>query len=181
MNSAIHKKFFLAILAFAAASCTPHVNPIATNEILGPHDQGANRLLDASERRTVINVMRDSFRGPHDDAARPAVDGLRFSDVQRAAVTAAAEVNLAVLSVSKLEDSNADAPAKTTRIVLIGLTDQEGELLVREVAAPKIYDATLQIGAFGHHKTQEQAFLEAFNRAMIAWGKAPGWPAPLNE
>ena len=168
---------FMATLFGAGmlTGCSSSPNPIASNISYGPKDQFATRILDASERRQVIQIMQETVTGPTDDSARPARYGVRWKDVTNAAIRACSKLNLAVLSVNVEEDG------KLKRLEIISVGSMPYELIVRRLPPPRIYEATVTAGVFEDEVKAAESLLEAFNKSMRAFGAKLGWTELPNE
>lgn len=158
-------------LLLVGFGCAESVNPISTNRSYGPDDQFATRVLDASERREVLEIMSQSVTGPTDDPARPAKYGVRWDDVLLAAKLACKDVDCAVVSLTE----ERDGAAKRLEIVTVG--NAPVELLVERVPAPEIYRASVTAGLFSDRQALADRLLERFHVAMRAYGAKPGWPS----
>lgn len=164
------KGFMAALLgAWMLTGCSSSPNPIASNISYGPDDQFATKILDASERRQVLQIMQDAVVGPTNDPALPARYGVRWEDVTNAAIKACSTFNLAVLSVNTEEDG------KLMRIKIISIGTMPYELVVRRLPPPRIYEATVTAGLFAEELESAERFLKAFNQSMRAFGSKPGW------
>ena len=155
--------------------CSSPPNPIASNISYGPEDQFSTRILDASERQQVIQIMQETVTGPIDDPARPARYGVRWKDVTNAAIRACSKLDLAVLSVNVEEDGL----LKRVKIISVGSVPYE--LVVRRLPPPRIYEATVTGGIFEDKVKAAESLLEAFNSSMRAFGSKPGWAQLPNE
>ena len=155
--------------------CSSPPNPIASNISYGPEDQFSTRILDASERQQVIQIMQETVTGPIDDPARPARYGVRWKDVTNAAIKACSTLDLAVLSVSTEEDG------RLMRIQIISVGNKPYELVVRRLPPPRIYEATATAGLFNDQTKLADRLLKAFGESMRAFGAKPGWPKLPNE
>ena len=165
--------FTLGLLCSGCGGGKP--NPVSSNTSFGPDDEFATRILDRSERREVLSIMRSAVVGPTDDAARPARYGVRWSDVHSAAIAAGAPFELAVLSV----EANAENTLKT--VELVSIAEVPVRLLVRRVPPPEIYTATATAGLFEDDDQLAGDFLAGFNVSMRNFGRKPGWPEQTEE
>jgi hypothetical protein len=155
--------------------CSSPPNPIASNISYGPDDQFSTRILDASERQQVIEIMQAAVTGPTNDPARPAPYGVRWEDVTNAAIRACSKLDLAVLSVNVEEDG------KLKRIKIVSVGSVPYELVVRQLPPPRIYEATATAGVFEDEKKAAELLLEAFDKSMRAFGSKPGWTELSND
>ena len=162
------------LLATVVAGCAAKPDPVTTNISYGPDDRFANRVLDRSERGEVLRIMGEVVEGPADDPARPAPDGVRWSDVRLAATRACSRMDLAIRSMTLEEDGD------LKRIEILSVGDIPFELLVRREAPPTIYSATATGGFFGERVEAAERLLREFEKAMRAYGAKPGWP-PLTD
>lgn len=170
---------FISALGFFSVFCVGcgggKPNPVASNITYGADDEFATRILDRSDRREVISIMKSSVVGPVDDSAHPARFGVRWNDVHAAAIAAGAKFELAVLSFE------ADSENDLKTIELISIREIPVKLLVRRVAPPEIYTASATVGMFDDNRKLADEFISAFNASMLAFGKKSGWPELKNE
>ena len=165
-----------ALLGFWLLSgCSSTPNPIKSNIAYGPDDQFANRVLDNSDRRRVLEIMQGAVTGPTNNPARPARYGVRWEDVTNAAIKACSTLNLAVLSVNTEEDGY------LMRLEIVSVGNRPYELVVRRLPPPRIYEATATAGLFNDRTESADRLLKAFNESMRAFGAKPGWSKLPNE
>lgn len=170
---------FISSLALFSVLCVGcgggKPNPVASNLSYGSGDEFATRILDQSDRREVVSIMKSSVVGPTDDPAHPAPFGVRWNDVHAAAIAAGAKLELAVLSVE------ADSENTLKTVDLISICEVPVILLVRRVAPPQIYTASVTVGMFDDDTKLAADFLSAFNISMRAFGQKPGWSELKND
>tara|TARA_B100001059_G_scaffold224232_1_gene250064 strand:- start:224 stop:760 length:537 start_codon:yes stop_codon:yes gene_type:complete len=150
-------------------------NSVSSNISYGPDDDFATRILDRSEQREVISIMRSAVVGPTDDPAHPARYGVRWSDVRAAAIAAGSPLELAVLSLE------VDSEDTMKTVELISIREVPVMLYVHRVSPPEIYTARVTAGLFDDDFRLAEDFLTAFNASMRNFGKKPGWPDLKNE
>ena len=153
----------------------PPPNSVSSNVSNGPDDRFATRILTPADSKRVLEIMRESVNGPTDDPARPAAYGVRWSDVRLAASRAGRGLELAILSVTELDD------AKTKQITMVSIGDIPVELVVRRLPPPKIYEATATAGLFEEQQKLASDLVARFNESMKLYGAKPSWPALANE
>ena len=153
----------------------PSPNPVSSNVSNGPHDQFATRIFSAADSKKVLEIMRASVDGPTDDPAHAAVYGVRWEDVRLAASRAGRGLELAILSVTELDDG------ATKQIKMVSIGDTPVELVVRRLPPPQIYEASATAGLFQDKKKLASDMVARFNESMRLYGAKPSWPPLAND
>jgi hypothetical protein len=151
---------------------------VTSNSELLPGEQGYDRVLGEAERQQVEHWMISSAAAAQDSLAaqgslgtdKDAIGrGQRWSDVPRAAATACDErgVELAIVSLESSPDS--------IRFVLISVDNRPAELVVTRTQDAHVYKASASVGWQGEETARAERLLEAFDRAMQAYGSKRGF------
>ena len=164
----------MVLSGFVPAGCRQPPPAVTTNSALLEGERGHDQVLDSSQRDTIERAMihaADEARA-HDvsGSASGAIGrGLRWSDVPLAAATACdeREVELAIVSVESTSNQH--------RFVLVSVDNRPGELIVSRSHDERVYDATARVGWNGDETDRAQRLLEAFDRAMKAYGRKRGF------
>ena len=149
----------------------PSPNPVSSNISNGPNDQFANRIFTDADSKKVLEIMRESVDGPTNDPARPAINGVRWNDVRLAANRAGRGLELAILSVTELDDG------KTKQINMVSIGDIPAELVVRRLPPPRIYEVSATAGLFKDQKKLASDLVARFHESMRLYGAKPSWPS----
>ncbi|MEE2681949.1 MAG: hypothetical protein VX641_06205 [Planctomycetota bacterium] len=170
----LHLGLCLAGLVLGACSGNNR-NPASTNIQYGPQDEFANRVLSPSGANEVITILQESVNGPADDPARPAKYGVRWDDVRLAAVRAGGQLELAIVSITELDDGD------TKHIRMISIGDTPVELFVHRKPPPTIYAASARAGLFDDDHALASSLVSQFEESMRLYGAKPSWPPLKND
>lgn len=162
---------FLSVLA----GCGQPAPSVLSNSVLGPEEEGMWTVLSPSEQSQALRVMRSmaSGRRPVNPPA-PAPGGLRFSDVKAAVEEACTAIEAVV--VRTFEDSQ----GRWCRFELRTVEDAPGELVVRRVDGPEVYEAQARIGRFAEEPDNLKR-ADALVKALAVQMKRLGKQKRFNE
>ena len=125
------------------AGCGHPPPAVLSNSVLGDEEEGAWRVLSPSAQSQTLKAMRSMASGQRPvNPPAPAPGGLRFSDVKAAVDEACTAIEAVV--VRTYEDSQ----GRWCRFELRTVQDAPGELVVRRVDGPAVYEAQAWIGRF---------------------------------
>lgn len=161
----------------AAAGCSSPTPPYAAEQsmVLTAEDERSVARLDGAAQGEVIAAMRDvapGHRPTRTAVPAPAAEGgVRWSDVEAAAGAACSAIEAAV--VGKTGDADADE----YRFRIRTIENWPGELVVRRVDPPAMYEATAWIGRFPDERVERRdALLRAFDARLRAFGMKRKYP-----
>ena len=168
----------IAIALAVSQGCRRPPPAVSTNEQLEPGERGYDRVLDESDRQEVMESLARAAKaeqantGQRDGGGERASSigrGLRWSDVSLAAATACDEpgVELAIVSVDSSPDHQ--------HFVLVSVDNRPAELIITRTHDARVYEATARVGWQGSETSRAAALLEAFDRAMNAFGRKRGF------
>jgi hypothetical protein len=167
-------------LALGLAAGCARAPAVTSNVIIGPDEparwdeltpRGEWRELTPAEQSAALSAMHElaagqSPRNPPGPAPGPRK--VRWSDVETAAAAALAEIE----AIFTRKDLDGATPA--WRFEIVTVEDWPGELIVRRVEGPEVYEADATIGRFplrDEHRRRAKKLLEAFDVQMKKLGR----------
>jgi hypothetical protein len=166
MRLQLRRAGLACLLVSIVAGCSTEPYAAADHEPLGDPEPPWQAVLSDSQQREVdaamISVAAESTivqrpqRAPH---------GVRWSDVEFAAIDAAAEVEMAVVRTQDLDDGSGGY-----EFILKTIDDRRAKLMVRRLESDRVYEAAASVGRFGDDRAAEKKLLAAFDRLMHEYG-----------
>ncbi len=159
----------LNALWLAPSGCGRTAPAVTTNQVVAPVEQGPWRVLDEEEQARVLGALEAMAHGHRPvNPPGPAPQKARWSDVEPAAAAALDDVEAAVVETVR------EPGGRAVRFRIRTVEDWPGELVVRRLDDPAVYEAKAWIGHFPDMPARRErcdALLEAFDRRMAELGR----------
>lgn len=154
----------LALILGISCEQAPKVMP--TQE-LAP---GEKVMLDSSDRSEILSAFRSISQG-RELVNRPskAANGVRWSDVPKAAAAACNEVGVEMAIVETIKNDWGYT------FILKTIEDWPAQLIVRKLDNAQVYQATATVGRFRDYQKRADKLLAVFGQKMRAFGRKRGF------
>jgi len=140
-----------------------------SNLRLTPEEERAKAVLTADDQRIVVSALKGSDDGrAASERSRAAEHGVRWADVEAAVLDACSDVEMAVVETIREDEGS------RLRFRLKTIEEWPGELVVRRVEPPTVYEATATVSDhpdWPQRRERADALLIALEQRMTAYGR----------